>query len=621
MAPRALVLVLAALAVAPGCAGVFVGLRQVDAEYSAEQISTNAISSGKPSASTALVLRRNALDERFEDEPREVIDVLQKLCCERHARDVAFAISELSFLTAVDEEASDLYLTAACFAWFTLFDDSLGPELGRLDPRLRLCCDLYNRSIVEAFDDEDGDIVLQPGLRSMEGGTVDLDVDMRSVEFDLTRLPRFLPASHYAVVGIQNRHRRAGLGAPLIAVPSKDAAGPENTKEALSRPTCAGATFLLRLEGGLDQFVAGSLTGTQELHQPAVETEFKVGETSMPLEFDLTATIAYFVQGSRLLEFELPSFLGSKDDYSGIYAPTPYARGRIPVVLVHGTNSSLPRWAGMLNDLFADPALRDRIQVWFFTYPSGVPIGISADLLRQALIDMRHRCDPQGTDPALNSVVVIGHSQGGLLTRQLVVEDSEQALWNSLFTKPIDELKLDASSRELAQRVFFSKPLSCVTRAIYIATPHLGSFQADRWYTRIASGLITLPSNVITVASDLVLHNRDAVQKGMEGRTTSSLDGMRSDNPYLLALAKLHVAKGVHQHCICAIDGDDEPPEGDDGVVAYSSANLAGADSTFLVRHDHSCQSDPLVINEVARILREHIAAYDAALSGLAPAP
>jgi len=45
---------------------------------------------------------------------------------------------------------------------------------------------------------------------------------------------------------------------------------------------------------------------------------------------------------------------------SGLAALRPYRDTRIPAVFVHGTNSSPGRWADMVNDLLADPRLRER---------------------------------------------------------------------------------------------------------------------------------------------------------------------------------------------------------------------------------------------------------------------
>ena len=129
----------------------------------------------------------------------------------------------------------------------------------------------------------------------------------------------------------------------------------------------------------------------------------------------------------------------------------PYRPGRVPVVLVHGTVSSPARWADIVNELQNDPKLRERIQLWLFTYNTNNPILLSAADLRQGLQRIRKELDPDGLDPALNEVVVIGHSQGGLLTR-LMVTDSGTRFWDSYSSIPFDEAKMSPETRALAQR-------------------------------------------------------------------------------------------------------------------------------------------------------------------------
>jgi len=53
-------------------------------------------------------------------------------------------------------------------------------------------------------------------------------------------------------------------------------------------------------------------------------------------------------------------------------------------------------------------------------------------------------------------------------------------------------------------------------------------------------------------------------------------------------------------------DGSFNSEQGNDGVVAYSSAHLEPVESELVVRSPHSCQGNPHTIQEVRRILRLH---------------
>jgi hypothetical protein len=75
----------------------------------------------------------------------------------------------------------------------------------------------------------------------------------------------------------------------------------------------------------------------------------------------------------------------------------------------------------------------------------------------------------------------------------------------------------------------------------------------------------------------------------------------------MLKLADIPVAPGIKANSIIAIQGNDQPPKGADGVVKYTSAHVDYAESEFIVRSGHSCQGNPLTIEEVRRILLEHL--------------
>ncbi|MEA5113766.1 MAG: hypothetical protein VB050_07010 [Geobacteraceae bacterium] len=99
----------------------------------------------------------------------------------------------------------------------------------------------------------------------------------------------------------------------------------------------------------------------------------------------------------------------------------------------------------------------------------------------------------------------------------------------------------------------------------------------------------------------------DDVKRQLQGKTPTSIDGMSLDNPLLKALADIPLGPGIHGHSIIAIKDESTPPEGDDGVVKYTSAHLEEMDSEFIVRSKHSCQGHPFTIEEVRRILLEHL--------------
>ena len=94
-----------------------------------------------------------------------------------------------------------------------------------------------------------------------------------------------------------------------------------------------------------------------------------------------------------------------------------------------------------MNELINDPDLYYRFQFWFFFYNTGNPILYSAAQMRSALRNAVQELDPDGRDPALRRMVLIGHSQGGLVVRLCVVASGDQ-LWRMASDVPLDELDL-----------------------------------------------------------------------------------------------------------------------------------------------------------------------------------
>ena len=95
-------------------------------------------------------------------------------------------------------------------------------------------------------------------------------------------------------------------------------------------------------------------------------------------------------------------------------------------MFIHGTASSSGRWADLVNDLQSDPVIRDHFQFWWFSYSTGNPSPFSALRLRTAIEDAAHELDPKGKDSMLRQIVLIGHSQGGLLAKMLVIDNGSR---------------------------------------------------------------------------------------------------------------------------------------------------------------------------------------------------
>jgi pimeloyl-ACP methyl ester carboxylesterase len=285
-----------------------------------------------------------------------------------------------------------------------------------------------------------------------------------------------------------------------------------------------------------------------------------------------------------------------------------YRPGRIPLVLVHGTASSPVRWAQMLNEILNDRELWSRYQVWLFTYNTGNPILYSGGIFTQGLRNVVQQLDPAGKDSALRKMVVIGHSQGGLLTK-LTAIDSGNRFWDSTFNVPIDQLDVSPDTRELLRRSLFYKPLPFVHRVVFISTPHRGSHFTGGYISDLLRRLISLPGKLLSPLQEVF-------QRSPEGPTARALgteiprstDNMGPDSPFIKTFSSIPIAPGDIAHSIIAVDNPEDPKEEwDDGVVPYSSAHIDGVASELVVNSGHSAQESPLAIEEVRRILVENL--------------
>jgi triacylglycerol esterase/lipase EstA (alpha/beta hydrolase family) len=100
---------------------------------------------------------------------------------------------------------------------------------------------------------------------------------------------------------------------------------------------------------------------------------------------------------------------------------------------------------------------------------------ISAAELRDALTSKIHELDPKGTNALLRQMVIIGHSQGGLLTK-LTVTHTGDRVWKAVSDKPLEEFSASEEQRARMRRLLFLEPLPFVSRVIFISTPHRGSY-------------------------------------------------------------------------------------------------------------------------------------------------
>ena len=613
-----LVLVLAGLLVLASACATPVGVREISSQQAQRNLTTSVLSRGEPSAHSTQVLTRLDLLERFAARPADALAELQAGLAPEGDEDRLFALAELSFLHADQGGPRSAYLAAAVYAYAYIFPEGAGTPPSPFDPRFRLACDLYNRGLAEGLGPGGGPAVdLTPGQLgfAVPFGLLEITADPAAFLWVGYRLEDFMSAANLEVRGLRNRYRSAGLGSPLVAglAPPEPGASLPPSSQYIPQGRKVAVTAFLRLDGARRGLVRGLVRGTLELYTLDRALTVRVGALTVPLEYETSSTLAATLEGSPVWDFGMLGFLtgGARlaegmTTQDGLYLNSPYSPGRIPVVLVHGTFSSPARWAELGNELNNDPAIAKQYTIWTFIYNSGNPIVYSAGLLREALSHAVQTLDPEGKDPALRRMVVIGHSQGGLLAK-LTAVDSGTRFWDNLSTKPLAELDVSEETRTILSRSLFVTPLPFVKRVIFIATPHGGSKLAGARLARLISKIVKEPLDLVQGVGEVVSRNRDAVALRSLNEIPSSVENMSPSHPFLVKLHAIPVADGVPAHSIIAVQGDGPIEEGDDGVVTYDSAHIEGVASELVVRSDHSVQGNPATIREVRRILIEHL--------------
>lgn len=577
-------------------------------------LTANVLSAGEPSTWSKQVLHRANLTERFNADPAATLNTLHKSLAqlsEDRLPDQLFALAELSFLHAENSGAREHFLAAAVYAYALLAPEN-GARLDPLDPRVRLGADIYNRGLTRGLSTPvEAEVVLETGSQPLPFGEIALTTDPNQFFWSGYRFKRFVPVGEYVVRGFSNRYRQAGVGAPLAAELEPVDSGPaaEAARKRIPPRTRVPVTAFLRIATPRRAVLDGKLEGKIEIYASDQASTVAISGRNAPLELEPTAALAYQLEGAPVWDFEIAGFRFADQSQilgDGLMMMRPYRPGRIPVVLVHGTASSPVRWAELFNEISHDPVVSGRYQFWLFQYNTGQPVLYSAMLLRRALLNVIREIDPAGEDDALRQMVIIGHSQGGLLTKLMAV-NSGNRFWENVTTEPFESVEMAPETRDLLREAMFFQHVPTLRRVVFVATPHRGSYHATGWVLNFIRRFINLPGTLVSQFQGL-LQGQSFSHLGISQLPTS-VDNMSPGNPFLKALNDLPIDPSITAHSIIAVLGDGPIIGKNDGVVAYESAHIDGVASEKVVRSGHSTQGHPETVEEVRRILREHVGA------------
>ena len=415
---------------------------------------------------------------------------------------------------------------------------------------------------------------------------------------------------------ITRRIVRPGFGLPVV-VRVRD---PEAGRDVAFMPErqSLAATAVLRFRTPGEERFLESFAGPAsrdhaaaviDLVNPVEVAAVKIGPAKPHLAADLTAPLLDMLAAkprTNAVEGFVQPF-GRGDTRPQLEMLEPRRPGRIPVVFIHGLASDEGTWFDMINELRGWPEFHRRFEPWVFQYPTGAAFLQSSAVLRAELARAVAALDPEGADPALRRMVLVGHSMGGLHAKMQVVSPGT-SLWDSIAREPIDALRIPERMRSRARESYFFEPAPHVTRIVCIATPHQGSILASLGVGRAASLAVRSPPEAQAMHDMAVAMNPGAFKPEFERRVPTTIDLLEPTSGMLQAIEVLRPACWVAVHSVVGTGHVSVTGGRDDCVVSEASAHTAGARSEIAVPATHTkVHHHPRTIAEVQRILAEHL--------------
>jgi hypothetical protein len=139
-----------------------------------------------------------------------------------------------------------------------------------------------------------------------------------------------------------------------------------------------------------------------------------------------------------------------------------------------------------------------------------------------------------------------------------MVVSSGDAFWAELSDEKFEDVKFSPETRALLENAIFFEPLPFVTRVIFIATPHRGSFLAENWLGMLARKLASAPGSLAKSGLELARLSKDPHLFRSRFQISTSIDSMDWSKPGVRTLASLPIAPAVHVNSIIRRERPDE---------------------------------------------------------------
>lgn len=413
---------------------------------------------------------------------------------------------------------------------------------------------------------------------------------------------RILPADRYQFHGslVRQRTIKDGIGAPMV-IASKGFDPTKFDPFIQGKNVYYGVTEVLLFKGR---------NCTAAYVDPLATESVTFAGHTYPVAADFTAPLGLALAELNPRKLELQrlvkpdAFLSS----TRLARLQPYDPRKIPILCIHGLGDSQATWAPVIESLRGDATLRKNYQVWFFSYPTGYPYPLMASILRKQLDKVN------AYYPDHKRIVVIGHSMGGMIARELIT-DSGMKIWDAYFDVPPNKLPVAKETRQIIADALIFKHRPEIDRVIFASASHRGSDQATNFWGRLLAKIIggsrTILGQPDQEAEAVSLSKPDFSGEQLK-RVPNSLDALDPKNRFVVTIDTIPPAKGIPFNSIMGDRGkggnlDHTKPVSFDGLVPYWSSHLDGAESELIIPSGHWSHQHPMGIAEIKRILLIHL--------------
>lgn len=347
-----------------------------------------------------------------------------------------------------------------------------------------------------------------------------------------------------------------------------------------------------------------------ELYDPSRAPGALGGQPLLPFTASYTAALARDFQDRQFLFPKLPSVLKFEKfaHRLGAFRMSSFDPEKEVCLFVHGIYSTPITWHETINDLLADPAIRERYEFWSFGYPTGAAIPYLAAELRRSIADLQDFRSSRGA--RTRELTVVGHSMGGLLAKSITQRGGD-AEWNRICTVPIEQVDLNEEARELVRRLVYYEPVTDVKKVVFCATPHRGSAIAENSLAKALANFIQMPLQLSQVAQIILQNNREVLTPlGIELITNNatSIAQLRPNSPLVSGFFDKPLNPAVRYYSLIGNNSPSKVPLADttDGVVEYASSHLDGVISEEVIApSEHGVHRTAAGIEAIRQILAQ----------------